>query len=58
MAKSGGEGLEILVPRIALNIVVEIPDKVDQALLLLAYKRVIGGVKIVTCPLILGPVLG
>src|SRR5260370_33833418 len=46
LAKSGGEGLEVLVPRIALNIVVEIPDEVNQAFLLLTRKGVVGGIKI------------
>ena len=35
-AKFGGEGLEVLVERIPQDIVIEVPDEVDQALLLLA----------------------
>jgi len=46
LTKGGGEGFEVLVPRIGLDIVVEIPDEVDQALLLRTRQRVVRAVEI------------
>jgi hypothetical protein len=45
-AKSGGKGLEVLIPRIAHNILVEVPEQVDKAFLLRTRQRVIGGVEV------------
>ena len=45
-AKSGGKGLEVLIPRMAHNILVEVSEQVDEALLLRARQRVLGRVEV------------
>ena len=45
-AEGGGEGLEFLVPGVAQDVLVKVPDQVNEAFLLRAIQRVVGGVEV------------
>ena len=45
-AEVGGESFEFLVPGVAPHVMVELPDEMDQALLLCARHRVVWGVEV------------
>src|SRR5262249_61185616 len=46
LAEVRGKCLELLVPRVGLQVLVEVPDEMHQALLLCAAKRVVDSVKV------------
>ena len=46
LPNSAGQGLELLVVGVAHQVVVEVPDQVDEAFLLLAGQRVVAGVEV------------
>src|SRR5262249_11446409 len=46
LAEPRSQGLELLVVGVALQVVVDVPDEMDQALLLLAGQRVIAAIEV------------